>query len=714
MHNRSNGVKLNRNESIDMSSVLGRLGRRGKDSELRNSSRRRSYLEKVSRVITPTRPSVQILESHPTACVNQEKDQPQIVVTGREFDQPATDLSQDVFDMTVQEALLVHEVGHILYTDQQAFTRTLSRVDMCWKAHYKRVWNTLEDGAIEEQLRNEFNVEDELYVLNANLFSTSDETDADADAKGSGFEDNAQLSLIEAVTLGLTDMAVFDSGKFSDLVDDSDNSITIRSPVEEQLLDELIEPMKSVVSDVLTESDPVRRTERIYDFCDNELFPRLENAEDQGEGQGGSKGTDDSQEQEQQGESGAGGLSDVFDGQQQQQQQQDGHNGSDATVDLDVMPVPKPDDSNNDQTGPASDADSLDEQDIDDVEESVENAADPSVESSDIDPDNSQSGVGGGSGSESDSDSDSDDDSDASGNSEDGSLSDDIEENRRGQLRQEAQEIEGAEEIVSEVEEYNQILSSVPTDFAGGAEYVNIIIPELQSEQPPQEREARVKQASRKIESDLMTSLRQERRSKRVRGKRQGRFDRGRMVNASRGSPRVFEQIDEGDEKEYDCIIVLDRSGSMGGERIEIAEESVAAFALALEECGVNVSVLGMLTNNNVVENAFDMPVQSDLGRILSDSARGGTPLTETLGIARERLENKAKTDHPFMIVVTDGNPNDTEAYFDELEKINFPVVGVYVQTGRVHDQYYHRAKGVDDADELRTTLSELAKDVMF
>ncbi|ERH03770.1 MAG: hypothetical protein J07HR59_00893, partial [Halorubrum sp. J07HR59] len=55
--------------------------------------------------------------------------QPEISVTTRAFDQPLTDFRRRIFDLAVQEALVVHEVGHIRYTDIDGFHELLAQTD---------------------------------------------------------------------------------------------------------------------------------------------------------------------------------------------------------------------------------------------------------------------------------------------------------------------------------------------------------------------------------------------------------------------------------------------------------------------------------------------------------------------------------------------------------------------------------------------------------
>jgi Mg-chelatase subunit ChlD len=672
--------------NVDTSAVLERLGV-GRNEELRQSNRRRRYLEKLSRVITPERPTVRLDPDHPTACVNQEKDKPAIRITTREFEQTATNLSRDVYDMTIQEALLIHEVGHVLYTDHGAFQRTLSRVDLQYKGAYKRLWNSLEDGAIEEQLRRRFNVEDEIFVANANIMGDKVEDDADSDGLQS-----REVDLYGAVTIGCLDLAVYDSGKFGRLRDPDDSSLTMRSEVERELLEELVPILKDAVADVVTEPDPVTRTERIYDFwC--EVRDRLDQAEDEGEDQDDAKNTggDDSQQGDGDGE--GQGLGDLFGG---DESGDEGDEGDGEGQTITVMPVAKPDDTENADIGGGGQADELDQQDEEEVEADLDAVADPEQDSPD-----QQAG---------DEEDDGDDGAGAGGDESD-DREDDIEETRRGQLREEAQEVDGAQQLMDEIEEYSDAME----DLDQSGNYQGNVTLQVPGERDLDDRTRwnAAQRRSRQVAQYLRQSLREERRSRRFKNQRRGRFDRNRMVAADRGSARVFENVEEGDEKDYDCMMVLDRSGSMGGDRIELAEDAITALALGLEEVSVGVSVLGMLSNDANLENAFGRDVENDKGMLLSQRTSGATPLSQTLALGRKRMEQKAESDNRFMIVVTDGKPDNSEAYRNELDKCTFPVLGVYVETGADDSDLFHRQVQVESGD-IEEAITRLARQAMM
>jgi len=185
------------------------------------------------------------------------------------------------------------------------------------------------------------------------------------------------------------------------------------------------------------------------------------------------------------------------------------------------------------------------------------------------------------------------------------------------------------------------------------------------------------------------------------------------MVNAQRGSTRVFEREQEGNEKDYDCMVVVDRSGSMGGVRMELAEDAVTTLALSLEEVGVGVSVLGMLNHTGTLENAFGRDIENDRGMLLSNATGGSTPLSKTLALGRERMEQKADSDNRFMIVVTDGKPDNEQQYREELNKCTFPVLGVYVDTAADDSDLFHRQVKVSSGD-IEEAVTRLARQAMM
>jgi len=216
--------------------------------------------------------------------------------------------------------------------------------------------------------------------------------------------------------------------------------------------------------------------------------------------------------------------------------------------------------------------------------------------------------------------------------------------------------------------------------------------------------------------------LRQMRRAKTQRGQRSGSFDSGRMIQATRGDPRVFEREEEGDEAEYETYIVLDRSYSMKNTEMAPAENAVATLMLALEEAGVSTELVDFYNDDARVINTKTQDAEAESGNILQGShhADGGTPLGKIMQLVADRIEGV--DGQPFVIVVTDGRPGSLATYedaVDDLAEEDVPVLGVTVGQGTsideaTMDQMYDSHVTVTNNTKLKTKLEELARGVMF
>lgn len=680
-------------ERVTTQDVKERLGV-GQDEELRESDKRRRYLEKFSRIITPKRPTVRMEPSMPTAAVNQEEGEPVILMTTRDFEQPATEFPPKIYDLIVQEGLTVHEIGHILYTNHESFKTYLGEVDMARKSMFKQVWNILEDGAIEKQLRHRFRVADELEVLNRNLRG--------ADSPGHEVdEDTERYSFFQAVQLGLLDMAVHDSGQFTKILDRDNNDYTLASDDDRRLLEGFVPEMKAVSKDVLSQPNSEKRNERIYEFW-KELAEKLDDADVSGENESNLEDLI----------SGDGSIGGGSGDEQSGDDKQSESEGNNAPIDG------KPDDTENDfGDGQNVDASELGRGDVQvEVEVQVEVASGgdaddvDEVDAGDVDTSDMEIPAGGTSASAAS--------GDASGGEEDGGFEsptgtsqEEMEEQFRDELAQEASELDGGEAIIEDAEQYLEIIQNGAGDDYRG---FTMEIPEVPPREFDRDRWNESQRISNRVARDFRNRLIREQRSKVKRGKRRGRFDRGRMVHAARGSTRVFKKEEEGDEKDYSCIVVLDRSGSMNHDGINEAEIAVASLTSALEDVGVDSSVLDLFHSEARLVKSFGQDVSDVQEHLVNGAASGGTPLAEVLHLARERVTDH---DNPFMIVITDGRPGNTELYRDELDKCHFPVLGVYLSGEQKGDEdYFHRQVyvGGSGQDEIRTKLHNLANEVMF
>jgi cobaltochelatase CobT len=76
-------------------------------------------------------------------------------------------------------------------------------------------------------------------------------------------------------------------------------------------------------------------------------------------------------------------------------------------------------------------------------------------------------------------------------------------------------------------------------------------------------------------------------------GYKSGRFDARRIVPALRGAEDVYMRRRSGDDIDTAVQIVVDCSGSMGGEKITLARKTAVALSSALEGTGVTYEIVG-------------------------------------------------------------------------------------------------------------------------
>lgn len=218
---------------------------------------------------------------------------------------------------------------------------------------------------------------------------------------------------------------------------------------------------------------------------------------------------------------------------------------------------------------------------------------------------------------------------------------------------------------------------------------------------------------AKRYKSHLKQALQRERESKIKPDQRAGRPDAQNLWKLGYGEGRVFEEEREPDEKDYSVVILLDRSGSMGGDVnadwiVDEAEITASALAMALEGIGAEVAVLSV-SGGVSLEKTFEQSTEARKDVMLRNHSKGGTPLGSALELAKDQLEGREGKSLVFSI--TDGEP--TDGYNRVLKEVTFPVVGVYFKKKKpdISDvrEYYHRIKA-SDKENLSGTVEGLIK----
>lgn len=279
-------------------------------------------------------------------------------------------------------------------------------------------------------------------------------------------------------------------------------------------------------------------------------------------------------------------------------------------------------------------------------------------------------------------------------------------------LKQEMKDAVG-ESMMDEIETFKTVMQGgTPADID------RIYVPDPKPVDVETRNEAR--RVGRQIKPIIANQLRESKMDQYQRQRSTGELDTRSMVDAERGSVRVFKrQKNEGD-KDYSITLLLDRSGSMSS-CVRDTEIAVGAFLYALEDLGVDTMCLDFYSSHLRLAKPFGQPVADSEGTLFTGENGGGTPLSGSLFFARRRIEEGAGT-HPAIMVITDGGAGRRGQYLSELKKCNIPVIGLYLlggmRRGNLGDfeeaKNFHRFRAVSNDESLVTVLQQLSREVML
>lgn len=284
----------------------------------------------------------------------------------------------------------------------------------------------------------------------------------------------------------------------------------------------------------------------------------------------------------------------------------------------------------------------------------------------------------------------------------------DIEAQHAETVTDDANEEAGATEgMFDELEEMQNAVSA----SAESLRNEKLVVP-THTRQPNAQRVQEAKAAARPLARILRQRLQSERRTETQRHKRRGRLDSSSLSRTALGQRDVMQQRTEPDEKDYHAAVILDRSGSMGGNNIEAAETAAGMLLYALEEVGVETMLVELEDTEGRLAKPFGVPTDRREDKVFHGETGGGTPLGDVSEITRQRLNREGGK--RFAFVVTDGRPGDRQRFEGILQSCNFPVLGVTIGRGNAGEGVYHRSVSASPNDDLSATLQNLLLEVMF
>lgn len=261
---------------------------------------------------------------------------------------------------------------------------------------------------------------------------------------------------------------------------------------------------------------------------------------------------------------------------------------------------------------------------------------------------------------------------------------------------------------------------AIQTEYEEGTD-MHIRIPSNTQGNYDSQRDNDAQHLSNALSTELGTRLRHAQKAKKQSGQSSGRLDPTTMHKSQKGDANIFKGETDPEEKDYNCMILMDRSGSMrnGMENIMPDTEEVSgALGYALEDIGVDVGIVSFSGGDIYLEKDFTQEMDSAKERIFRGKCGGGTPMSDALALSRARIEQRGG--HPFVIVITDGEPDHRERYRDELNKCDFPVLGLYIldegsptEHHMNESAYFHRLE-IRNYQEAVKGVRNLTKQVMF
>jgi hypothetical protein len=183
------------------------------------------------------------------------------------------------------------------------------------------------------------------------------------------------------------------------------------------------------------------------------------------------------------------------------------------------------------------------------------------------------------------------------------------------------------------------------------------------------------------------------------------------------GDPRVFRRKEEKRAVNTAVIVLLDRSGSMSGPRMELARKTVLALA----------DILGTIPGISVSTGAFpgkegSVVSMTPFGRTASQTknnyamtANGGTPLAQALGWARVQMAVRQEQ-RKILLVATDGQPSNpglVRAILERLGAEGVELMGLGILDQGTTRHFFARHRTVQSLSELPAAVFELFQEAL-
>jgi len=179
--------------------------------------------------------------------------------------------------------------------------------------------------------------------------------------------------------------------------------------------------------------------------------------------------------------------------------------------------------------------------------------------------------------------------------------------------------------------------------------------------------------------------------------------------------PMASIEFAENPEQRCACVLLLDTSSSMSGERIDALNEGIRVLKKQIEEDDIASKrvELAVVTFDTYVNVISDFSTVSNFNPV-ELNASGVTSMTQAINVAADMLEERKKVYkqngiayyRPWLFLITDGEPTDEEGYILEESDSRFKSAIKTLYNGVYGKQFTFFAVGVDE--DAMPALSKL------
>lgn len=230
---------------------------------------------------------------------------------------------------------------------------------------------------------------------------------------------------------------------------------------------------------------------------------------------------------------------------------------------------------------------------------------------------------------------------------------------------------------------------------------------------------ASVQEASTALRTRLRSSVESVRHCRRRFARHGRRVARKRLVKAVQGDPRLFAEKRLGREVNTAIELLLDRSGSMHGERLRIALKCILTAASGLSPIrgvALEAAVFPGHTFELEMLTAFGQSLAKTATNYGAVTASGGTPLYEALLWASERLLLR-KEPRKILLCATDGAPpaSTRQACLETIQAAmrgGIEVYGIGIDVPDI-DTLFPMSKSISDVGQLAPALFDFLRQAM-